>query len=291
MAWIESHQALGNHPKLLKLSRAMGWSKSDTLGRLHLFWHWCLDYAVDGQLDKHGPAIVADVFNIAEQDRDKFLAALHESEFVDSAPQFRVHDWWDYAGRFLQVRYKRTPKVWKEIKRLYGHSIQRTNNRTTTELPTINNHKPNQPNLTRPNQTKPNPTNRSSDLAEVPGEHSSLPKSAGVWEAYRSAYRKRYGEDPVRNKSVNVGLCQVIDKLGAEEAPAVAAYYLTHNGQWYVTKMHPVNLLVADAEKLRTEWATGKQVTATQARQADSKAARGQVWQTLIDEAARKELA
>ncbi len=129
------------------------------------------------------------------------------------------------------------------------------------------------------------------NLVEVPRERSTTPKSAGIWEAYRSAYRHRYGVDPVRNRSVNIGLCQVIDKLGAEDAPAVAAYYVTHNGQWYVTKMHPVNLLVVDAEKLRTEWATNRQVTTTQARQVDGKQTRGAVWNKLIEEAERKEQA
>lgn len=128
-------------------------------------------------------------------------------------------------------------------------------------------------------------------VAEVPAERSTLPKSSVIWEAYRNAYRGRYGVDPVRNRSVNIGLCQVIDKLGAQDAPHVADYYLSHNGQWYVTKMHPVNLLVVDAEKLRTEWATGRQVTATQARQVDGKESRGQVWTELLEEFSHKETA
>lgn len=130
--------------------------------------------------------------------------------------------------------------------------------------------------------------NSETDHVEVPKERSTTPKSAMIWESYRSAYRFRYGVDPVRNRSVNVGLCQVIDKLGSSDAPMVAAFYVTHNSQWYVTKGHPVNLLVVDAEKLRTEWATNTQVTATQARQADGKAARGQVWNKLIEEAEGK---
>ena len=118
---------------------------------------------------------------------------------------------------------------------------------------------------------------------------STPPKTTAVFEAYRDAYRKRYGIDPVRNGRTNGMLARFLDTVPQAEAPAVAAFYITHNSQWYVTKMHPINLLLQDAEKLRTEWATGKQVTTTQARQADGRAARGQVWQALIDEAARKE--
>jgi len=58
---------------------------------------------------------------------------------------------------------------------------------------------------------------------------------------------------------VSAMLCKLVDKLGAEEAPLVAAFYVTHRSSWYAEKMHPVNLLLADAEKLRTEWATGRQ--------------------------------
>lgn len=39
----------------------------------------------------------------------------------------------------------------------------------------------------------------------------------------------------------------------------MAAFYVTHRSSWYAEKMHPVNLLLQDAEKLRTEWATGRQ--------------------------------
>ena len=49
--------------------------------------------------------------------------------------------------------------------------------------------------------------------------------------------------------------------------------------------MHTVGLLLADAEKLRTEWATKTTVTQTQARQADKTQARGNVFNKLIEEA------
>lgn len=157
MAWIESHQALVNHPKVIKLSKAAGWPVDQTIGKLHIFWWWCLDYATDGRLEKHGDEVIASVFGVTT-DCDKFVALLTDIEFLDSAPEIRVHDWWDYAGRFLQTRYKNKPKLWKEIKRFYGHSVQRTNNRLTTDKEPNQNHKPNQPNLT--NLTKPNQPDR-----------------------------------------------------------------------------------------------------------------------------------
>ena len=57
------------------------------------------------------------------------------------------------------------------------------------------------------------------------------------------------------------------------EAPFVAAFFVQHNAQYYVQKMHGVGLLLSDAEKLRTEWATGKSITATRSKQIDQTAA------------------
>ena len=93
--------------------------------------------------------------------------------------------------------------------------------------------------------------------------------SSPVWDAYKDAFHARYGVEPPRNAKVNAGLCQVVARLGIDDAVAVAGWYPTHNGRWYVEKGHSVAIMVADAEKLRTEWATGKTVTSTKAAQLD----------------------
>jgi len=80
--------------------------------------------------------------------------------------------------------------------------------------------------------------------------------TADVWESYRSAYQRRYGADPLRNAMVNGQLSQFVTRVPADEAPAVAAYFVGHDGGLYVAAMHPTNLLLRDAEKLRTEWLT-----------------------------------
>jgi hypothetical protein len=89
-----------------------------------------------------------------------------------------------------------------------------------------------------------------------------------VWDAYALAYHDRYGVEPVRNAKVNGQLAQLVKRLGAE-APAVAGHYVRSNNLWYVRQGHAVGCLLADAEKLRTEWATGRTVTATYARHLD----------------------
>ena len=97
----------------------------------------------------------------------------------------------------------------------------------------------------------------------------AAPKSAATWEAYAEAYRSRYGVQPVRNSKANAQLCQLVDRLGAAEAPQVARFYLAHNKPLYVSARHPTNLLVQDAEGLRTQWATGVKATTREAQSAE----------------------
>ena len=82
-------------------------------------------------------------------------------------------------------------------------------------------------------------------------------KSAEASIAYTTAYRQRYGVEPVRNAKTNALLCQLIDRLGSEEAPLVAAWYLSLDTSLYATAGHPVSLLVRDCEAIRTQWKRG----------------------------------
>jgi len=93
--------------------------------------------------------------------------------------------------------------------------------------------------------------------------------TAEAWDAYTRAYVGRYAIDPVRNATTNAQMSQVVARLGSEEAPHVAAFYVQHNAAFYVRGGHAVGGLLKDAEKLRTEWATRRQITNTAAQQAD----------------------
>lgn len=92
-------------------------------------------------------------------------------------------------------------------------------------------------------------------------------KSAATFAAYAEAYQKVYGAPPIRNRETNAKLCAFVDRIGAEEAPHVAAFFLRHPSAFYRSRGHSVGCMLQDAEKLRTEWATGCVTTATTARQ------------------------
>lgn len=235
MAWIESHQALGQHPKVLQLSKACGWSVDETIGKLHRFWWWCLDYATDGRLERFDHATIGSVFGVSEGESN-LVQSLTRIGFLDSEPEIRVHDWWDYAGRFLQVRYKRTPKIWKEIKRFYGHSIQRTNNRTTTEQQPTNNHKPNQPNLTnlnQPNLTKPTSCDMPSAVAEFEEFWKAYPRKVGGKKNALRAWGKAKDRPAIQHLLVIIGRHRETEqwkKDGGQYIPYPATWL--NRGMW-----------------------------------------------------------
>ena len=94
-----------------------------------------------------------------------------------------------------------------------------------------------------------------------------------TWAAYCDAFFNRYGTMPVRNKTVNSQVKNFVQRLGYVESPAVAAFYVQHPQSFYVKSKHQFGMALKDAEGLRTEWATNRTVTDTQARQGDRMAA------------------
>ncbi len=90
-----------------------------------------------------------------------------------------------------------------------------------------------------------------------------------TWKAYLEAYQHRYGVPPVRNQTVNSQVKQFVQRVGFRDAPLIAGWFTAHNATWYVRQGHTMGSLLRDAEKLRTEWVTGRALTETATRQLD----------------------
>lgn len=120
-------------------------------------------------------------------------------------------------------------------------------------------------------------TETSVSLAATPGgvaapasADAKKQANADTWKAYSDAFFARYETEPVRNAKVNGQIAQLVARLGAEEAPQVARFFLGHNDAFYVRKAHSIDCLLADAEKLRMEWATNRRITGAKAKQVES---------------------
>ena len=100
----------------------------------------------------------------------------------------------------------------------------------------------------------------------------ATPDTAPTWAAFTEAYLARYHTPPLRDATTNSQMARFVRRVGVEDAPAIAAFYVQHSKGYYVGRQHSVGILVSDAEALRTQWLSGRRVTDTQARQADRSA-------------------
>lgn len=131
---------------------------------------------------------------------------------------------------------------------------------------------PGQPGPEAPPARKPDEVLPAGASPKTPPERGKLiPAKATtpVWKAYAAAYEKRYGAPPKTNARNNSLLAQVISRIGAEEAPAVAEFYVTHSLAKFVQNIHPLDMFLANCEALRTQWVTNKRVTSTSAHRQD----------------------
>lgn len=102
---------------------------------------------------------------------------------------------------------------------------------------------------------------------DMPGPKDQSCKTFKAWANYAMAFRKRYATWPVWNAKVAGQLGQLVDRLGRDEAPKVAAFYLCVNDRKLISSMHSVGHLLQDAESYRTQWFTGRQINSTTAAQ------------------------
>jgi hypothetical protein len=127
-------------------------------------------------------------------------------------------------------------------------------------------------------------------LPAVPPGPDPKEINRATWKAYREAYHGRYSIDPIRNAKVNGIIAKFTKRVPQADAADVAAFYVSHNGRLYVQSKHCLDLLIRDAEKIYSDWATNRQTTETEARQIDETSGRGNVWNEMIEKNRRGEL-
>jgi hypothetical protein len=137
VAWIESHQTLGQHPKTRKLARLLNISVPTAVGHLQFLWWWAMDYAPDGSLERFEDADIADAM-LWEGNAEALVDALRVAGFVDVN---QIHDWDTYVGRLLDKKAANAERA--RVSRERARDVRVTNAQRATL-----------PNQTKPNQTK-----------------------------------------------------------------------------------------------------------------------------------------
>jgi hypothetical protein len=126
MAWIESHTVLIRHRKLIECARELRLKPVYLLGHLHVLWHIALEQAEDGDLSHWSDEFIAESA-CYPGDAPQFVSLLQNHKWLDGKV---IHDWLDYAGKYLVKKYSTTNKlrlieIWAKHKREYGATQKR----------------------------------------------------------------------------------------------------------------------------------------------------------------------
>jgi uncharacterized protein YdaU (DUF1376 family) len=122
----------------------------------------------------------------------------------------------------------------------------------------------NQESVTKNKKSK----NKELNHLQVASDTARQDKCRVIWSNYKNAYYNRYGTEPVRNAKTNKQVVALLDRLG-DEAQHVANYYLSINDSFLIKRAHDFGSLLSGCEGYRTQWATNKTITTTQAQQVD----------------------
>jgi hypothetical protein len=219
MAWIESHQELSSHPKMLQLAIAMEWDEDVTIGKLHRLWWWCLSYAPDGDLSKFNDAQIALAMRVGIAESSKLKKALVDACWLDRSPYFRVHGWWEYVGRFLRIKWKDYPKRWEAVRELYATGRSPPNIPETDPPKDPVKDPANRP-TDQPNQPTAAAGARAREIQRTMPEPIDSPKFRQAWARWIDYLMDRLGKMP--SLDTLDSHVQLLAKLGSVAA-AVAA--------------------------------------------------------------------
>ena len=99
VTWIPSYVELAEHPKVRRLSEAIGESENEVLGILHRLWWYAARYAQDGNLDGFTDTELARACHVPPRKAAGFVEKLRQVGWLTDGKI--INDWDEYAGRFI----------------------------------------------------------------------------------------------------------------------------------------------------------------------------------------------
>ena len=191
MAWIELHQTLPTHRKIMKLRRILKIKTPQAVGHVAMLWLWSIDNAPDGDLSK------VDVEDIAaacewSKSAETFVAAMKEAGLMD--PDMKLHDWDEYTGQLMEKREDRRKKDRERqaryrAKKAAQRAAQKGQGTPPAPPPSHDPPEPPEP-PQRPEEARDAPPSKAMLAAAAVGR---LDKAAGVDPGLGKAARKIFG--------------------------------------------------------------------------------------------------
>lgn len=104
MAWIEVHQSLPRHRKIVSAGHLLDVPRMSIIGHMICLWTWALDNAQSGELTGIPSPVIATGAEWTG-DPDAFVDALVQVGFLDrDLDRLQIHNWKDYAGKLIARR-------------------------------------------------------------------------------------------------------------------------------------------------------------------------------------------
>lgn len=118
MAWIEVHDTLPDHPKVLRAAKTLKLDSDALVGKLVRLWVWALGNREDGVLND----LDADRLDVIMQYRGKasaLLEALVANRLLDALPDehYMIHDWDEHVMMLRDKREEKRKQNAERVKR------------------------------------------------------------------------------------------------------------------------------------------------------------------------------
>lgn len=118
MAWIEVHDTLPDHPKVLRAAKALKLDSDALVGKLVRLWVWALGNREDGVLND----LDADRLDVIMQYKGKasaLLEALVVNRLLDALPDehYMIHDWDEHVMMLRDKREEKRKQNAERVKR------------------------------------------------------------------------------------------------------------------------------------------------------------------------------
>lgn len=130
MAWIELHDTLPDHDKVLDLSVALKMDKDMVVGKLVRLWTWALNNREDGLFKARDTATIAEVMRFKGKPQ-RLVDALVAARLLDvTADGYAIHDWDERVGMLLAKRETTRAQTRERVRR---HRNKKLGNGDETE--------------------------------------------------------------------------------------------------------------------------------------------------------------
>ena len=185
MAWIELHQSLRDHRKVLQASDELDIEPAHMVGLLSLLWLWAIDNAESGDLSR----VTSKTLARAAQwtgNADSFVEVLKRTSFIDS-DTLMLHDWLDFSGRLLEQREQKRAQNRLRQQRFRENQARQQPSKSNADITDVS-QKNNAllSDSTKPNQTVPNRINNTN--APRKGQGRKQQNSSGAEDDLFTGY-------------------------------------------------------------------------------------------------------